>query len=148
MYHVQWGKLLFHSVCGRRHLLCMRALLSLRHYHPVYKYILCTHTHVYWSVCVCAPALGSWKLIEKLPRRSKLGEPKSQKRNHIFCTLTQFSAPQPSSPAGPDPICGFPFVRWPFSAHKTYYIWCDTQQQWQPWPGSSVSVCVCVGVRI
>lgn len=107
-----------------------------------------TRTHTSTRVCVHL-RMGSWKLIEKLPRRSKLGEPKSQKRNHIFCTLTQFSAPQPPFPRRTWPHLRISFCSLTlFGTQNLLYLMRHTTTQWQPWPGIRVSVCVCVGVRI
>lgn len=80
-----------------------------------------THTHTlqYTCVSVCVHLrMGSWKLIEKLPRRSKLGEPKSQKRNHIFCTLTQFPAPHTRPPQDLTPFADFLLFADPFRHTK------------------------------
>lgn len=102
-----------------------------------------THTHtLYTGVCVCVHLrMGSWKLIEKLPRRSKLGEPKSQKRNHIFCTLTQFSAPPPS-PQDLTPFADFLLFADPF--RHTKLIIFDATHNNNGNPGQApASVCVC-----
>lgn len=123
----------------------MRALLSpaiiIPYINIFYAY---THTHSSTRVCVHL-RMGSWKLIEKLPRRSKLGEPKSQKRNHIFCTLTQFSAPPPSR-QDLTPFADFLLFADPF--RHTKLIIFDATHNNNGNPGRHPHLCVCVWVFV